>query len=51
MSMISLAAISVGIEAQPSDYSFKAIVAFCCVGLVASFAVMAQGVDLSAGLM
>ena len=51
MSMISLTAIPAGVETQSSDYSFKAIIAFCCMGLLASFSLMAHGVDLSAGLM
>jgi hypothetical protein len=51
MSMISLTANSAGLETQASDYSFKTIIAFCCVGLFASFSLMARGVDLSAGLM
>ena len=51
MSMISLTAIPAGVETQPIDYSFKAIIAFCCMGLLASFSLMAHGVDLSAGLM
>ena len=51
MSMISLAAIPAGVETQSSDYSFKAIIVFCCMGLVASFGVMARGIDLSAGLI
>jgi hypothetical protein len=51
MSMISLTAIPASVEAQSSDYSFRAIIAFCCAGLFASFSLMAQGVDLSAGLM
>jgi hypothetical protein len=51
MSMISLSAISAGLEAQASDYSFKTIIAFCCAGLFASFSLMAQGFDLSVGLM
>ncbi|HEX9213647.1 MAG TPA: hypothetical protein VF901_24300 [Bradyrhizobium sp.] len=51
MSMISLTAIPAGVETRSSDYSFKAIIVFCCMGLFASFSLMAQGVDLSAGLM
>ena len=31
--------------------SFKTILLFCCAGLVASFGLMARGIDLSAGLM
>ena len=51
MSMISLTAIPAAVETQSGDYSFKAIIAFCCMGLLASFSLMAHGVDLSAGLM
>jgi hypothetical protein len=51
MSMISLTAIPADLETQSSDYSFKAIIVFCCMGLFASFSLMAHGVDLSAGLM
>ena len=51
MSMISLAALPASIETQSSDSSFKAIVVFCCAGLLASFSLMAHGIDLSAGLM
>jgi hypothetical protein len=51
MSMISLTAIPAGLETQAGDYSFKTIIAFCCVGLFASFSLMAQGFDLSVGLM
>ena len=51
MSMISLAEMPAAVQARSNDYSFKAIVIFCCLGLVASFGLMANGVDLSAGLM
>ncbi|WP_426608715.1 hypothetical protein [Bradyrhizobium sp. McL0616] len=51
MSMISLAEMPAAVKTQSSDYSFKAIIIFCCAGLLASFSLMAQGVDLSAGLM
>jgi hypothetical protein len=51
MSMISLAEIPAVIDTHSSDYSFKAIIIFCCAGLFASFSLMAQGIDLSAGLM
>ena len=49
--MISLADIPAVINTQSSDYSFKAILVFCCAGLFASFSLMAQGIDLSAGPM
>jgi hypothetical protein len=48
MSMISLAAMPIGIEAHSTDHSFKTIVLFSCLGLVASISLMAIGVDLSA---
>jgi len=51
MSMISLAEMPAATQTRSNDYSFKAIVIFCCLGLIASFSLMAQGVDLSAGLM
>ncbi|WP_201724271.1 hypothetical protein [Bradyrhizobium centrolobii] len=50
MSMISLA-IPAGVETHSSAYSFKAIILFCCAGLLASFSLMARGIDLSVGLM
>ena len=51
MSMLSLAAMPAGIQARSIDNSFKIIVLLCSVGLVASFSLMARGIDLSAGLM
>ncbi|WGD48581.1 hypothetical protein QA641_23280 [Bradyrhizobium sp. CB1650] len=51
MSMISLAAVPAGVEAQSGDHSFKTIILFCCAGLLASFSLMAHGIDLSAGLI
>jgi hypothetical protein len=51
MSMISLAEMPAAIQTRSTDYSLKAIVIFCCTGLLASFSLMAHGVDLSAGLM
>lgn len=51
MSVISLAAMPAGVETHSTDHSFKAIVLFCCAGLLASFSIMAHGIDLSAGLM
>ncbi|MBR0829686.1 hypothetical protein JQ596_29550 [Bradyrhizobium manausense] len=50
MSMISLAAIPAAVESRTIDQSFKTLLLFCCVGLVASFGAMAAGVDLSAFL-
>lgn len=51
MSMISLAAIPAAVETHFADSSFKTILLFCCTGLVASFGLMAHGIDLGAGLM
>ena len=51
MSMISLAEMPAAVQTRSIDTSFKAIIIFCGLGLLASFSLMAQGVDLSAGLM
>lgn len=51
MSMMSVASLPMSVEARSGDFSFKSVVLFCCVGLIASLALMAQGIDLSAGLM
>lgn len=51
MSMISLVAMPAAVETRLADSTFKTILLFCCTGLVASFGLMARGVDLSAGLM
>jgi hypothetical protein len=51
MSMISLAEMPAAVQTQSADYSFKAIIVFCCLGLIASFGLMAHGIDLGAGLM
>lgn len=51
MSMISLAEMPVAVQTRSTDYSFKAIIIFCGLGLLASFSLMAHGVDLSASLM
>ena len=51
MSMISLADIPAPVDTPSSDYSVKAVIIFCCAGLLASFSLMTQGIDLSAGLM
>ncbi|SFU77369.1 hypothetical protein SAMN05192541_104445 [Bradyrhizobium arachidis] len=51
MSMISLAAMPAAVETRIADSAFKTVVLFCCMGLVASFCLMARGIDLSAGLM
>ncbi|WP_375314614.1 hypothetical protein WHZ77_16740 [Bradyrhizobium sp. A5] len=39
------------VETRIADSSFKIILLFCCVGLVASFGVMARGIDLGAALI
>ncbi len=36
-------------SARADDPSFKTIALFCCLGLVASFALMILGVDLGGG--
>ena len=51
MRMFSLAAIPVAVETRFADSSFKIILLFCCMGLVASVGLMARGIDLSAGLI
>lgn len=51
MSMISLAEMPAAVQTRSTDYSFKVIIIFCCAGLLASFSLMAHGVDLSASLM
>lgn len=51
MSMISLAAMPATAETRIADSSFKIILLFCCVGLVASLGVMARGIDLGAALI
>jgi hypothetical protein len=51
MSMMSIAAMPAVVETRFADSSFKTILLFCCTGLVASFGLMASGIDLSAGLM
>ena len=45
MSMISIAAMPATIETRLADSSFKTILLFCCTGLVASFGLMARGID------
>lgn len=51
MSMISLAEMPAAIQTRSTDHSLKAIIIFCCAGLLASFSLMAHGIDLSASLM
>ena len=51
MSMISLAAMPAVVETRFADSSFKTILLFCCAGMVASFGLMARGIDLGAGLI
>ena len=47
MSMISLAEMPAAAEARSADYNFKTILILSCIGLLASFSLMAAGVDLS----
>ncbi|WP_177243577.1 hypothetical protein [Bradyrhizobium sp. Gha] len=50
--MISLAEMpAAAVQTRSTDYSLKSIAIFCCLGLIASFSLIAHGVDLSAGLM
>ncbi|WP_441236254.1 hypothetical protein [Bradyrhizobium sp. 930_D9_N1_4] len=51
MSMISLAAMPAAVEMRFANSSFKTILLFCCMGLVASFGLMARGIDIGAGLV
>lgn len=51
MSVMSIASMPTAVEARPSDFSFRSVVLFCCIGLAASLALMSQGIDLGAGLM
>lgn len=51
MSMISVVEMPAAVQTRSGDSSFKAIVIFCCVGLLASVSLMAHGIDLSASLM
>ena len=51
MSMISLATMPAAVETRFPGSAFNTILLFCCAGLVASFGLMVQGIDLSAGLM
>lgn len=49
MAVISIVSMGSTIEARADEHSLKAIVRFCCLGLVASFCLATLGVDLSAG--
>jgi hypothetical protein len=51
MSMVSLAAMPAGIDARSTDHTFMTLLLFGCVGLVASFSLMAAGVDLSVAII
>lgn len=51
MSMISLAAMPASVETHSSDHPFKAIILFCCAGLLASVSLIAHGIDIAAGLI
>ena len=47
MSMISITEMPAAIDTRAADYNFKTILILSCIGLVASFGMMAAGVDLS----
>jgi hypothetical protein len=49
MTAISIVSMRSASEARGNDHSPKAVVLFCCVGLVVSLSLMTFGVDLSAG--
>jgi len=49
MTAISIVSTRPAREARAHDDSPKAVVLFCCFGLVVSLGLMAFGVDLSAG--
>jgi hypothetical protein len=49
MTAISIVSMGSVAEAQADEQSFKAIVRFCCLGLVASLCLATLGVDLGAG--
>ncbi len=51
MSMISVASTPESVETGARDASFNTVVLFSCIGLLASFALLMQGVDLAAGLI
>lgn len=51
MSMISLATMPATVDARLADSSIKIILLFCCTGLLASFSLMAHGIDLGAALI
>jgi hypothetical protein len=48
--MISIASMNSAAVARADFHSPKTIALFCCLGLVVSLCLMAQGVDLSPGL-
>jgi hypothetical protein len=48
--MISIASMHSAAAARAESHSQKTIALFCCVGLVVSLCLMAQGLDLGAGL-
>jgi hypothetical protein len=51
MSMISLAAMPAGTDIHSTDVNFKTILLMSCIGLLASFGLMAAGVDISAAFV
>ena len=49
MNAISNVLTQAGTETKPDTGSFKTIVLFCCLGLVASLLLAASGLDLGVG--
>jgi hypothetical protein len=49
MTAISIVSTRSAREARAHDDSLKAVVLFCCFGLVVSLSLMIFGIDLSAG--
>jgi hypothetical protein len=48
MTAVSIVSISSVAETRADDDSFKTILLFCCVGLIASLGLMTLGIDLGA---
>jgi hypothetical protein len=49
MTAISIGSMGSVAETRADDHSFKAIVGFCCLGLIASLCLATLGMDLSTG--
>jgi hypothetical protein len=47
--MTAISLVSMGSVVRADDHSFKRIVGFCCLGLVASLCLATLGMDLGAG--